>query len=61
LADEPTGNLDGVASANVLTLLLSLPRDRGCTVVMVTHNLAVAQQCDRIIELEANSELMAST
>jgi putative ABC transport system ATP-binding protein len=58
LADEPTGNLDGVASANVLALLLSLPRDRGCTVVIVTHNLAVAQQCDRIIELEAKTELV---
>ncbi len=58
LADEPTGNLDGAASANILELLLGLPRYRGCTVVMVTHNLSVAQRCDRIIELRAVSELV---
>ena len=58
LADEPTGNLDGAASDNVLRLLLSLPSERGCTVVMVTHNLAIASQCDRIIELQAHSELV---
>ena len=57
LADEPTGNLDGAASDNVLRLLLSLPGARGCTVVMVTHNLAVARQCDRIIELQSHSEV----
>jgi putative ABC transport system ATP-binding protein len=52
LADEPTGNLDDAAAARVLALLRALPADHGCTVVIVTHNRAVAERCDRVIRLQ---------
>lgn len=54
LADEPTGNLDGAASDQVLEMLQRLPREHDCTVVAVTHNLSVASACDRVIELRSN-------
>ncbi len=42
LADEPTGNLDDDSTELVIDLLESLPRDRGCTLVVVTHDRAIA-------------------
>jgi putative ABC transport system ATP-binding protein len=51
LADEPTGNLDEDATASVLTLLGALPADHGCTVIVVTHNVAVAARADRQLAL----------
>jgi ABC-type lipoprotein export system ATPase subunit len=51
LADEPTGNLDGAATDNVLALLTSLPREYGCTVIVVTHNAHVAARADRQLSL----------
>jgi putative ABC transport system ATP-binding protein len=47
LADEPTGNLDGEAAASVAQLLSSLRRERGCTLLVVTHNPAIAAHADR--------------
>jgi len=49
LADEPTGNLDSRNAAEVLELLRSLNRERGLTIVMVTHDLEVARYADRIV------------
>lgn len=49
LADEPTGNLDSVASQQVVGLLRALVDDEGQTVVIVTHDLQVAAQADRIV------------
>jgi putative ABC transport system ATP-binding protein len=49
LADEPTGALDSKSSADVMQLLVSLNRERGMTVLIVTHDEKVAQQCDRIV------------
>jgi predicted ABC-type transport system involved in lysophospholipase L1 biosynthesis ATPase subunit len=46
LADEPTGNLDEEAALSVLELLESLRTDHGCTLVVVTHNRAVAERAD---------------
>lgn len=51
LADEPTGNLDGAASDQVLDMLQRLPHEHNCTVVAVTHNLSVADECDRVVVL----------
>ncbi len=53
LADEPTGNLDEHVAAQVLDLLESLRAERGCTLVVVTHNRAVAERADRRLHLDA--------
>jgi ABC-type lipoprotein export system ATPase subunit len=49
LADEPTGNLDSRSTAEVLDLFSSLNRDRGLTLVVVTHSLEVARRCGRVL------------
>ena len=51
LADEPTGNLDDETAREVLPVLLSLTRARGATLVMVTHDEALAATADRVLEL----------
>jgi putative ABC transport system ATP-binding protein len=48
LADEPTGNLDATTGAQVLGLLTRLTRERGKTLLMVTHSLEIAGQADRV-------------
>ena len=52
LADEPTGNLDSVTGDHILDILLALTREKGNTLILVTHNLAVARRCDHIMKLE---------
>jgi putative ABC transport system ATP-binding protein len=51
LADEPTGNLDEETAQQVLPVLLSLARQRGATLVIVTHDAALARMADRVLEL----------
>lgn len=51
LADEPTGNLDTKSADAVFELMRKVNTDTGATFLMVTHNLGMAQRCDRIIEL----------
>lgn len=51
LADEPTASLDGEASRNAMSLLIGLARASGSAVVVVTHDDAVAADCDRILAL----------
>jgi putative ABC transport system ATP-binding protein len=51
LADEPTGNLDEETARAVLPVLLSLTRERGTTLVMVTHDEQLAATADRVLEL----------
>ena len=51
LADEPTGNLDTQSGDEIMELLLSLNRDRGTTVIVVTHDPEVAEQTERIIKI----------
>lgn len=52
LADEPTGNLDVATGERVFTVLRELQRQRGLASVIVTHNPAIAEQCDRVLALE---------
>jgi lipoprotein-releasing system ATP-binding protein len=51
LADEPTGNLDTAASANVEQILKQLAHDYNRAVVMVTHEVRLAQAADRVITI----------
>jgi putative ABC transport system ATP-binding protein len=51
MADEPTGNLDSVNGAHVLDLLISLNQREGTTLVLVTHDRALASRADRIVTL----------
>ncbi|HTX37523.1 MAG TPA: ABC transporter ATP-binding protein [Bryobacteraceae bacterium] len=51
LADEPTGNLDSATGRLVLDLILALHREEGTTMVMVTHELSLAESADRRIVL----------
>jgi putative ABC transport system ATP-binding protein len=53
LADEPTGNLDAASTQTVLELLMRVPREHGCTVIVVTHDNAVASRADRQLHLVA--------
>ncbi|MDP2892508.1 MAG: ABC transporter ATP-binding protein [Bacillota bacterium] len=54
-ADEPTGNLDGKAGREVLSLLKYAGKELGVTLVLVSHDLSVAEQAERIIALEDGS------
>lgn len=51
LADEPTGNLDSATSRQIHDLLFSINRDRGTTIVVVTHNMTLAASMPRVITL----------
>ena len=51
LADEPTGNLDASTGQGILELLRELNRERGLTMIMVTHDLGIAAQADRTVRL----------
>ena len=51
-ADEPTGNLDGRTGREVLTLMRTVSEELGITMILVTHDLGVAEQADRIVRLE---------
>lgn len=52
LADEPTGNLDNRTSEEILQLLNDLHRQRGLTMVVVTHNRTLAESLDRVVTLD---------
>jgi putative ABC transport system ATP-binding protein len=52
-ADEPTGNLDTVTGLRITDLLFELNRSTGSTLILVTHDRALAGRCGRILELEA--------
>lgn len=52
-ADEPTGNLDSATGARVIELLFDLNRERGTTLILVTHDASLAQRCERRLVLDA--------
>jgi putative ABC transport system ATP-binding protein len=54
-ADEPTGNLDNETGSNIEHLLFDLNREEGTTLVLVTHNLELAQKCHRILHMKGGS------
>jgi lipoprotein-releasing system ATP-binding protein len=53
LADEPTGNLDGANAESVFELMLELNRERGTSLVVVTHDMRLASRMDRIYEIQS--------
>ena len=53
VADEPTGNLDEATGKQVIDLLFAGHVERGTTLILVTHDNALAQRCDRIVRLRS--------
>ena len=53
LADEPTGSLDYATGEKVMALMFELNREQGTTLVLVTHDAAIAARCDRRVAIEA--------
>ena len=52
LADEPTGNLDSKASDEIVEILKKSNKELNQTIIMITHNMEIAKECDRIIKIE---------
>jgi putative ABC transport system ATP-binding protein len=53
IADEPTGNLDQATGKQIADLLFAKAAERGMTLVLVTHDNALAQRCDRVVRLRS--------
>lgn len=53
VADEPTGNLDETTGGSIVDLLFAIKRDRGATLVLVTHDIALARACNRMVRLRS--------
>jgi putative ABC transport system ATP-binding protein len=51
-ADEPTGNLDGITGAAIADLLFERRAELGSTLLMITHDPALAARCDRVISMQ---------
>ena len=61
LADEPTGSLDFATGERVMALMFDLNREAGTTLVLVTHDKAIAERCDRQLHIEAGKLLPSKT
>jgi len=55
IADEPTGNLDGETGRQVADLLFQRQREKGLTLMLVTHDLNLAKQCDRTLPVSSGT------
>ena len=53
IADEPTGNLDEATGAEIVDLLFASHAERSTTLVLVTHDPALAQRCDRVVRMRS--------
>jgi putative ABC transport system ATP-binding protein len=53
VADEPTGNLDEGTGASIADLIFKTARERGATLVLVTHDMALARRCDRVVGMRS--------
>jgi putative ABC transport system ATP-binding protein len=53
IADEPTGNLDETTGSEIIDLLFAGHEQRGTTLVLVTHDAALAARCDRVVRLRS--------
>lgn len=51
-ADEPTGNLDAGTGKSILDLLFSRQRETGATLLVITHDVTLAERCDRVLEMK---------
>ena len=57
LADEPTGNLDAATGAAIIDLMFSINAELGTTLVLVTHDEAIARRCGRVLKLQGGAML----
>ena len=55
IADEPTGNLDEATGRTIFEMLFSLPRERGATIALVTHDPTLAARCDRVVRIRSGA------
>ncbi len=53
IADEPTGNLDESTGAQIVDLMFTAQKNRGTTLVLVTHDPSLAARCDRMIRVRS--------
>ena len=53
LADEPTGNLDAATGADIIDLMFAMNAEQGTTLVLVTHDEAIARRCGRVLKLRS--------
>ncbi|MBK6631242.1 MAG: ATP-binding cassette domain-containing protein [Betaproteobacteria bacterium] len=53
LADEPTGNLDAATGADIIDLMFAMNAEQGTTLVLVTHDEAIARRCSRVLKLKS--------
>ncbi len=60
LADEPTGNLDSENAAMILDLIVRLRRERQITLILVTHDMGIARQAERVLEMR-DGRIIADT
>jgi putative ABC transport system ATP-binding protein len=59
MADEPTGSLDHATGQSIIDLMMALNQEAGTALILVTHDRALAQRCQRCVQMQAG-ELITS-